>query len=126
MYRLYHTRHEQLYACSRFLRSINAATGREKLGSNKSIAAWGSSREAPAFCIAIPFNGESACVGNGVMIAIKVDSKQEVDAFNAKAITLGGRCEGESGPRGEGGFYGGYFRDLDGNKLNAYTPVATL
>ena len=32
----------------------------------------------------------------------------------------GGADEGPPGPRGEGGFYAAYFRDLDGNKLNAF------
>jgi hypothetical protein len=32
---------------------------------------------------------------------------------------LGGKEEGPAGPRSEG-FYVGYFRDLDGNKLCAY------
>ncbi len=35
------------------------------------------------------------------------------------ALTLGGQNEGDVGPRGEG-FYGCYFRDLDGNKLCVY------
>ena len=35
-------------------------------------------------------------------------------------LELGGTDEGAPGPRGEGGFYAGYFRDLDGNKLNAF------
>ena len=43
-----------------------------------------------------------------------------VDAVYAKAIELGARDEGPPGPRGTSGFYAGYFRDLDGNKLNAY------
>jgi predicted lactoylglutathione lyase len=42
-----------------------------------------------------------------------------VDAFYAKAIDLGGTDEGPPGERFEG-FYAGYFRDLDGNKLNAF------
>ena len=33
---------------------------------------------------------------------------------------FGGKDEGAPGPRGDGGFYAGYFRDLDGNKLNAF------
>ena len=28
--------------------------------------------------------------------------------------------KGAPGPRGDHGLYGGYFRDLDGNKLNAH------
>ena len=46
----------------------------------------------------------------------------EVQLLHAKALELGGTDEGAPGPRGEHGFYGGYFRDLDGNKLNAYVP----
>lgn len=40
-------------------------------------------------------------------------------AVHAKALELGGTDEGAPGPRGEQ-FYAGYFRDLDGNKLNAF------
>ena len=35
----------------------------------------------------------------------------------------GGTDEGPPGPRGEG-FYAGYFRDPDGNKLNAFVMGA--
>ncbi len=53
------------------------------------------------------------------MIAIVVDSRDKVDAFHAKALELGGSDEGEPGQRMEN-FYAGYFRDLDGNKLNVF------
>jgi predicted lactoylglutathione lyase len=42
------------------------------------------------------------------------------------AMTLGASCEGKPGFRPAGatqGFYAGYFRDLDGNKLNAFCMV---
>ena len=51
--------------------------------------------------------------------AMNMDSKEQVDAFYAKAIELGATDEGPPGQRIEG-FYAGYFRDLDGNKLNAF------
>ena len=54
---------------------------------------------------------------------IAVDSTDKVDAMHAKALELGGHDEGAPGPRGEQ-FYAGYFRDLDGNKLNAFCLVA--
>jgi predicted lactoylglutathione lyase len=53
------------------------------------------------------------------MVALRVDSKATVDALHRKALELGGTDEGAPGPRGDG-FYAGYFRDLDGNKLNAF------
>jgi predicted lactoylglutathione lyase len=56
------------------------------------------------------------------MIAIKLTDFHEVEIVHAKAIELGGKDEGAPGPRGEHGFMGAYFRDLDGNKLNAYVP----
>ncbi len=81
--------------------------------------AWGTTLEEPAFAITPPFDGNPATVGNGVMAAISMESKEAVDAFHAKALELGATDEGAPGQRIEG-FYAGYFRDLDGNKLNAF------
>ena len=81
--------------------------------------AWGISMAQPSLGITKPFDGKSATVGNGVMVALVVDSKEKVNAVHAKALALGGKDEGAPGPRGEC-FYAGYFRDLDGNKLNAF------
>jgi predicted lactoylglutathione lyase len=47
------------------------------------------------------------------------DTRAEVDAFHAKALTLGGKDEGAPGERAPS-FYFSYFRDLDGNKLCAF------
>jgi predicted lactoylglutathione lyase len=66
-----------------------------------------------------PFDGKPASVGNGVMVALAAGSRAQVDALHRKALELGGQDEGAPGPRGDG-FYAGYFRDLDGNKLNAF------
>jgi len=81
--------------------------------------AWGVAMDKPALGIMTPFDGKPATVGNGVMAAIAVDSKDKVDRVYAKAIALGAKDEGPAGPRGEG-FYAGYFRDPDGNKLNVF------
>lgn len=97
--------------------------GEKRLWQTESMAAWGNSRDEPAFCLAIPHDKNSATVGNGTMVAFKVISAQQVDLVHAKALELGGRCDGKPGPRGNSGFYGGYFRDLDGNKLNVYIPA---
>lgn len=48
-----------------------------------------------------------------------------VDRLHAKALELGATDEGAPGPRGDGGFYAGYFRDPDGNKLNAFCMVSS-
>ena len=64
-----------------------------------------------------PHDGNAATVGNGVMVALAADSREQVDAIYAAAIAAGGADEGAPGERGPG-VYAGYFRDLDGNKLN--------
>ncbi len=84
--------------------------------------AWTNSPASPALSITYPFDGNAATVGNGVMVAIAMDKREKVDAFHARALELGATDEGAPGDRGTG-FYAGYFRDLDGNKLNAFCMV---
>ncbi len=85
--------------------------------------AWSTGPSVAAFSITLPFDGGPATVGNGVMIAIALDAPDKVDAFHAKALELGGVDEGAPGER-TSDFYAGYFRDLDGNKLNAFCFVS--
>ena len=87
----------------------------------ETFIAWFTGPGQPGLSVTKPFNGEAATVGNGVMIAIALDSNEKVAEFYKKAISLGATCEGKPGLRAEmDGFYAGYFRDLDGNKLNAF------
>lgn len=65
-----------------------------------------------------PFDRNLATAGNGAMIALDMPSREAVDAFHAKALSLGATDEGAPGERGPG-FYMAYFRDLDGNKFCA-------
>ena len=81
--------------------------------------AWGVTMDKPALGIMKPFDEKPATVGNGVMAAIVVDTREKVALVHNKARALGGKDEGPVGLRGEG-FYAGYFRDLDGNKLNVF------
>jgi predicted lactoylglutathione lyase len=88
--------------------------------------AWAKSPEEPSLAVSVPFDKKSATVGNGTMVAMLMDTPAQVNAFYAKAISLGASCEGKPGFRPEdatSGFYAGYFRDLDGNKLNAFCLV---
>lgn len=66
-----------------------------------------------------PYDEKPATASNGGMLAIAVDSKEDVARVHAKALALGGKCEGEPGPRGAFGEFA-YFRDLDGNKLAVF------
>jgi hypothetical protein len=80
---------------------------------------YGSDPTRAMLGVGAPYNKEAASVGNGVMIALAMPSKEKVHEVYDLAIKLGAACEGPAGPRGDT-FYAGYFRDLDGNKLCAF------
>lgn len=81
--------------------------------------AWGKEGGGAGIGLTRPFDGNPATVGNGVMVALEARDAEQVQRLHAIALANGGTCEGPPGPRGEG-FYAGYFRDPDGNKLNAF------
>jgi predicted lactoylglutathione lyase len=93
------------------------------------FVSWGAedtNAASASLAVTMPFDGEAATVGNGVMVALNLGDPERVKAFYEKAIALGATDEGKPGFRPEGassGFYCGYFRDLDGNKLNAFCLV---
>jgi len=105
-----------------FYDELLAVIGASRVMEGDNFVAWGISPTAPALSVITPFDGNEATVGNGTMIALAVDAPEKVHALHAKAIELGGTNEGDPGQR-LGGFYAGYFRDLDGNKLNAFCMV---
>ena len=80
---------------------------------------WGVARGRPGFGVVMPYDGQPQQRGNGHMTALLAGSRENVDRLHALALQLGGTDEGAPGDRGYG-FYGGYFRDLDGNKLNFF------
>ena len=101
-----------------FYDALLGELGAKRMMDTDRFIAW-SSGPGPALSVCTPFDDKPATVGNGVMVAIAAGSREQVDAIYNKAIELGATDEGPPGPRGEG-FYAGYFRDLDGNKLNAF------
>jgi Glyoxalase/Bleomycin resistance protein/Dioxygenase superfamily len=102
-----------------FYDALLAEVGAKRLWDTPRGIGWGVSMTSPSLAVMKPFDGQPATVGNGTMIGLVVLEPAQVDRIHAKALALGGKDEGAPGPRGEG-FYAGYFRDLDGNKLNAF------
>lgn len=102
-----------------FYDKIAAAMGTSRMMENDSFIAWGTPNGAAGIGLTKPFDGNTATVGNGVMVALQCESRAQVDELYNLAISLGGKCEGPAGDRWPG-FYAGYFRDPDGNKLNAF------
>jgi catechol 2,3-dioxygenase-like lactoylglutathione lyase family enzyme len=77
----------------------------------------------PCIGICRPYDGEAARAGNGIMVALKAETKEQVQAAHAAALAAGGSDEGPPGFRPAGatsGFYAAYFRDPVGNKFCAY------
>lgn len=104
---------------SGFYDALFAVVGGKRLMDMGAFISWGTQMGSPMLAVTKPYDGKPATVGNGVMVALQVDSKEKVNQLHAKALALGGKDEGAAGPRGDG-FYAGYFRDLEGNKLNAF------
>ncbi len=102
-----------------FYDALLSAFGAKRAMASERFIAWSSGPGAPMVSVIKPFDQKPASVGNGVMVSLAASSKAQVDELHAKALALGGKDEGAPGPRGTG-FYAGYFRDLDGNKLNAF------
>jgi predicted lactoylglutathione lyase len=104
-----------------FYDQLFAEVGVKRLMETDRYIFWGIDLSKPALSLIKPYDGKLATVGNGVMVGLVVNTPAQVDALHARAIALGGHDEGAPGPRGTGGMYCGYFRDLDGNKLLAFT-----
>jgi predicted lactoylglutathione lyase len=108
-----------LERAGKFYDQLLGELGASRMMDQDTFIAWGTAPGAPMLSVIKPFDGQAASVGNGVMVALIVDSREKVNALHAKALELGGGDEGAPGQRGAG-FYAGYFRDHDGNKLNAF------
>ena len=102
-----------------FYDSLLGEIGARRMMDYDTLVMWAAKPGQPMVSVIKPYDGNAATVGNGVMVALAVDSKQKVDALYAKAMELGGKCEGPPGARSDS-FYAAYFRDLDGNKLNFF------
>jgi predicted lactoylglutathione lyase len=108
-----------LARATKFYDALLAEVGGKRFMEFETFIAWSAGPDSPGLALTKPFDGKPATVGNGVMVALSVDSPEKVDRLYKKAMELGATDEGPAGPRGDG-FYAGYFRDPDGNKLNAF------
>jgi len=74
------------------------------------------------FYITKPINKKTATFGNGTQVSFITNSREIVDKFHEVSLKAGGTSEGSGGERPEGsGVYYSYTRDLDGNKICAFT-----
>jgi predicted lactoylglutathione lyase len=104
---------------AKFYDAIAAEMGTGRMMEFETFIAWGTPGGGCGIAATKPYDGQPATVGNGVMVAIEARDAAQVDKLYAIALENGGTDEGAPGARGDG-FYAGYFRDPDGNKLNAF------
>ena len=99
-----------------FYDALLAEMGAKRVMEYETFIMWGNKPGAAALCVIKPYDQKAATVGNGVMVSLACTGKEQVDKLYNKAISLGAKDEGPAGPRSDG-FYAGYCRDMDGNKL---------
>lgn len=105
-----------------FYDAVLGALGNQRLWRQGDWIGYGPDPEHATVMICSPENGQPAKAGNGIMVGLKAETSEQVDAFYAAAMAKGGSCAGPPGPRpayGEG-YYLAYVRDPDGNKLSAF------
>ena len=100
-----------------FYATLLGVIGADLVMGNERIALYGKDIDSPMLAICIPYDEQPPSAGNGTMVAIRAGSREACDAMYEKAIALGAACDGPPGERMPDVFYGGYVRDLDGNKL---------
>lgn len=103
----------------RFYDPLMAGLGAGRIVDLPHETIWGRPGEFPTLGVITPFDGKPASVGNGTMVALCAPDRQTIRRLYDLALSLGAADEGAPGVRGDDpdGFYGAYFRDLDGNKL---------
>lgn len=111
-----------------FYDKIAAELGHGRMMEFDGFIAWGAWDGGAGFAATKPYDGEPATVGNGMMVALMAQDRDQVQRLYDIALANGGSDEGAPGSRGEpdeqgNTFYAGYFRDPDGNKLNAFCLV---
>jgi catechol 2,3-dioxygenase-like lactoylglutathione lyase family enzyme len=108
---------------AKFYDAIAAEMGTGRMMEFDGFIAWGTPDGGAGIGLTKPFDSNPPSVGNGVMVALEAKDKDQVHRLYDIALANGGTDEGPPGPRGDT-FYAGYFRDPDGNKLNAYVMTA--
>lgn len=111
-----------------FYDALAAEMGVGRMMEFDQFIAWGELGGAPGVALTKPYDGHTATVGNGVMVAFEATGPDQVRKLYEIAMAHGGSDEGAPGPRGDADpqgnvFYAAYFRDRDGNKLNAFCMV---
>lgn len=107
-----------LEKAGRFYDALTAEIGVARGATTDRTIYYGSSGSGVGFAVTLPYDGNPATFGNGSMATIAAADRAQVDRLHGAALANGGSCEGPPGERANG-YYAAYWRDPDGNKMNA-------
>lgn len=107
-----------LEKAGRFYDAVMGAAGHQRTGETERSIYYGTQGQGAAFAVTLPYDGNPATHGNGTMATVGAADRDTVEAMHAAALANGGSCEGPPGVR-DNGFFVAYWRDPDGNKMNA-------
>lgn len=100
---------------SQFYELIAREMGVGRSAESEAFIGWGLPGGASGFAIALPDAVPMPVRG---MVPLQVDDPEQVQRLYEIALEHGGA--GEGAPCERGGLYAAYFRDPDGNRLNAF------
>ncbi|MFT4027891.1 MAG: VOC family protein [Novosphingobium sp.] len=102
----------------RFYDALTAEIGCARTSQTDRAIFYNNPAGGVGFAVTLPFDGKAATFGNGTMATLGAPDRASVDRLHAAALAGGGTCEGAPGERANG-YYVAYWRDPDGNKMNA-------
>jgi catechol 2,3-dioxygenase-like lactoylglutathione lyase family enzyme len=108
---------------AKFYDAIMAEFGGARSFAHDRAIGWAFAEGGPSLGLTYPYDGALANRGNGTMFALMAANEDQVRRVHTAALAQGGSCEGPPGLRANG-FYAAYFRDPDGNKMNAFCMPA--
>ena len=113
-------------ASGKFYDAVFAALGQERKFADGGWTGYGpKGKDEHSVYVCPPFNKEQASFGNGMMVAFKAATLDQVKAAYTAGLNSGGADEGGPGyrPPEKQSWYGAYLRDPTGNKIAIYfTP----
>ena len=106
---------------ARFYEAALAPLGLSRLVTRS--AAIGFGKSYPEFWINLRADMAQVAAGSGVHICLRAKSTDEVDAFHAAALGVGGLSDGAPGlrPHDRVRYYAAFVTDPDGNRIEAVT-----
>ena len=106
---------------TRFYEAVLGAIGYAKLEVRPATVGFG--KTYPEFWINLRAAMAPVGADSGAHVGLRVRSADLVDAFHAAALAAGGTCDGAPGlrPQHGDGYYAGFIRDPDGNRVEAVT-----